>query len=178
MRRPERLYLQDILESCDAIQRFLNRTDEMAFMQDELIQSAILQKLGCEHELSGSRPPPCPTLKRRAESTKGAAAPSLVRVDAPRQRGFVHSAWKFTSARALRTLMHAHAAEPASSPRPMLNRRAGRTTGAAAPARWGMRMRSAGVPPSSRLQGQDALAPRRNVNPCLRTCPDLRCDVL
>ena len=85
MRRPERLYLQDILESCDAIQRFLNRTDEMAFMQDELIQSAILQKLGCEHELSGSRPPPCPTLKRRAESTKGAAAPSLVRVDAPRQ---------------------------------------------------------------------------------------------
>ena len=133
---------------------------------------------GCEHELSGSRPPPCPTLKRRAESTKGAAAPSLVRVDAPRQRGFVHSAWKFTSARALRTLMHAHAAEPASSPRPMLNRRAGRTTGAAAPARWGMRMRSAGVPPSSRLQGQDALAPRRNVNPCLRTCPDLRCDVL
>jgi len=32
MRQPERLYLQDILEARDAIQRFLNRTDEMAFM--------------------------------------------------------------------------------------------------------------------------------------------------
>ena len=39
----------------------------------------------CEHELSGSRPPLYPTLKRRAESTKGAAAPSLVRADALRQ---------------------------------------------------------------------------------------------
>ena len=92
MRRPERLYLQDILESCDAIQ-LLNRTDEMAFMQDELIQSAILQKLGasmscqaavrrparrssvglkarralprprwCVRMRSGSRPPPHPRL--------------------------------------------------------------------------------------------------------------------
>ncbi|MFZ8845319.1 DUF86 domain-containing protein [Thermoflexus sp.] len=43
--RPERLYLQDILDACDAIQRFLQRTDEAAFMQDELIQSAVLQKL-------------------------------------------------------------------------------------------------------------------------------------
>ncbi|WP_448601360.1 HepT-like ribonuclease domain-containing protein [Thermoflexus hugenholtzii] len=42
---PERLYLQDILDACDAIQRFLQRTDETAFMQDELIQSAVLQKL-------------------------------------------------------------------------------------------------------------------------------------
>jgi len=40
---------------------------------------------GREHALSGSRPPPRPTLKRRAESTKGAAAPALVRADAPRQ---------------------------------------------------------------------------------------------
>jgi hypothetical protein len=40
---------------------------------------------GCEHELSGSRPPPRPTLKRRAESTKGAAAPALVCADALRQ---------------------------------------------------------------------------------------------
>ncbi|MCL6542204.1 MAG: hypothetical protein K6T87_16730 [Roseiflexus sp.] len=44
---------------------------------------------------------------------------------------------------AWRALVHAHAAEPAAPPRPTLNRRAGRTTGAAAPARWGMRMRSA-----------------------------------
>jgi hypothetical protein len=44
-----------------------------------------LSPRGCEHEFSGSRPPPRPTLKRRAESTKGAAAPSLVRADALRQ---------------------------------------------------------------------------------------------
>jgi len=43
--RPERLYLQDILDACDAIERFLQRTTETAFMQDELIQSAVLQKL-------------------------------------------------------------------------------------------------------------------------------------
>jgi len=29
--RPERLYLQDILDACDAIERFLRRTDEAAF---------------------------------------------------------------------------------------------------------------------------------------------------
>jgi len=45
MSRNEQLYLQDILEACDAIQRFLRRTDNVAFMQDEMIQSAILQKL-------------------------------------------------------------------------------------------------------------------------------------
>jgi uncharacterized protein with HEPN domain len=43
--RPERLYLQDILDACDAIERFLRRTTEIAFMQDELVQSAVLQKL-------------------------------------------------------------------------------------------------------------------------------------
>jgi len=43
--RPERLYLQDILNACNAIERFLWRTTETAFMQDELVQSAILQKL-------------------------------------------------------------------------------------------------------------------------------------
>mgnify|MGYP001110058773 CR=1 FL=1 len=43
--RPERLYLQDILDACDAIERFLSRTTEPLFMQDELVQSAVLQKL-------------------------------------------------------------------------------------------------------------------------------------
>ena len=43
--RPERLYLQDILDACDAIERFLLRTTETAFAQDELVQSAVLQKL-------------------------------------------------------------------------------------------------------------------------------------
>jgi uncharacterized protein with HEPN domain len=43
--RPERLYLQDILNTCNAIERFLRRTTETAFMPDELVRSAILQKL-------------------------------------------------------------------------------------------------------------------------------------
>jgi len=43
--RPEKLYLQDILDACDAIERFLQRTNESAFTRDELVQSAILQKL-------------------------------------------------------------------------------------------------------------------------------------
>jgi len=34
--RPERLYLQDILDACDAIERFLRRTKEIAATQDEL----------------------------------------------------------------------------------------------------------------------------------------------
>jgi uncharacterized protein with HEPN domain len=41
----EMLYLQDILDACNAIERFLQRTTETAFMQDELIQSAVMQKL-------------------------------------------------------------------------------------------------------------------------------------
>ncbi|WP_448382780.1 HepT-like ribonuclease domain-containing protein [Desulfosoma sp.] len=43
--RPERLYLQDILEACNAVARFLRGTTEGLFIQDELIQSAVLQKL-------------------------------------------------------------------------------------------------------------------------------------
>lgn len=43
--RPERLYMIDIIEAADAIARFLQDTNEAAFMQDELRQSAVLQKL-------------------------------------------------------------------------------------------------------------------------------------
>ncbi|MCX7818875.1 MAG: DUF86 domain-containing protein [Kiritimatiellae bacterium] len=43
--RPERLYLNDILEAADAIARFLHGVSEAQFMQDELRQSAVLQKL-------------------------------------------------------------------------------------------------------------------------------------
>lgn len=43
--RPERLYLTDIVEAADSIARFLRGVDEAAFMQDELRQSAVLQKL-------------------------------------------------------------------------------------------------------------------------------------
>lgn len=43
--RPERLYLMDIVEAADAISRFLKDVDETTFMQDELRQRAVLQKL-------------------------------------------------------------------------------------------------------------------------------------
>lgn len=43
--RPERLYLTDIVDAADAIARFLRGVDEAAFVQDELRQSAVLQKL-------------------------------------------------------------------------------------------------------------------------------------
>lgn len=43
--RHENLYLQDILNAADAIERFCESTDEQAFLQDELRQSAVLQKL-------------------------------------------------------------------------------------------------------------------------------------
>ena len=43
--RPEHLYLLDIIESADAIDRFCSSVDENEFLQDELRQSAVLQKL-------------------------------------------------------------------------------------------------------------------------------------
>lgn len=43
--RPERLYLTDIIQAVDAIERFLKGISEGDFMQDELRQSAVLQKL-------------------------------------------------------------------------------------------------------------------------------------
>ncbi|GIV71406.1 HepT-like ribonuclease domain-containing protein [Caldilinea sp.] len=43
--RPERLYLIDILQAAEAIERFLKGIGESDFMQDELRQSAVLQKL-------------------------------------------------------------------------------------------------------------------------------------
>jgi uncharacterized protein with HEPN domain len=43
--RPEELYLRDIVEAADAIQRFITSINEDHFMQDELRQSGILQKL-------------------------------------------------------------------------------------------------------------------------------------
>jgi uncharacterized protein with HEPN domain len=43
--RSERLYLADILDAIDAIQRFTSGCDEERFLRDELIQSAVLQKL-------------------------------------------------------------------------------------------------------------------------------------
>lgn len=43
--RPEKLYLIDIIEAADAIERFCESINEDEFLQDELRQSAVLQKL-------------------------------------------------------------------------------------------------------------------------------------
>ena len=43
--RPESLYLTDIVESADSIQRFVAGVSEEDFEENELIHSAVLQKL-------------------------------------------------------------------------------------------------------------------------------------
>ena len=43
--RRERLYLLDILEAADAIRKFLDGVEEPAFLQNDLLRSAVLQKL-------------------------------------------------------------------------------------------------------------------------------------
>lgn len=43
--RPERLYLTDIVEAADAIQRFLVGARRETFLQDDLLRSAVLHKL-------------------------------------------------------------------------------------------------------------------------------------
>lgn len=43
--RSERLYLADIVDAIDAIDRFSAHCDESRFLSDELVQSAVLQKL-------------------------------------------------------------------------------------------------------------------------------------
>ena len=43
--RPERLYLSDIVEATDAIEQFLGGLAEAEFLENDLIRSAVLQKL-------------------------------------------------------------------------------------------------------------------------------------
>ena len=43
--RREELYLTDIIEAADAIERFLRNVQKNTFLKNELIQSAVLQKL-------------------------------------------------------------------------------------------------------------------------------------
>lgn len=43
--RPEKLYLLDIVEAANSIQRFCEAVTEEMFLQDEMRQSAVLQKL-------------------------------------------------------------------------------------------------------------------------------------
>jgi uncharacterized protein with HEPN domain len=43
--RSEKLYLTDMVEAADAIERFMAGLDQAKFLGDELRQSAVLQKL-------------------------------------------------------------------------------------------------------------------------------------
>ena len=43
--RPERLYINDILEAADAIERFIEGVSEGDFIGNDLLRSAVLQKL-------------------------------------------------------------------------------------------------------------------------------------
>ncbi len=52
--RPEKLYLTDIIEAADAIERFVAGIDLAKFLGDELRQSAVLQKLIVIGEAVGS----------------------------------------------------------------------------------------------------------------------------
>jgi len=51
--RPEKLYLLDIAEAAEAITRFCESVTEAEFVQDELRQSAVLQKLIIIGEAAG-----------------------------------------------------------------------------------------------------------------------------
>lgn len=48
----EKLYLQDIIESVDAIERFLKNVSKDDFLENQLVQSAVLQKLAVLGEAS------------------------------------------------------------------------------------------------------------------------------
>lgn len=51
--RSDRLYLADILDAIAAIERFTAGIDETRFVADELVQSAVLQKLSVIGEAAG-----------------------------------------------------------------------------------------------------------------------------
>lgn len=54
--RRERLYLLDIVEAADAVERFLKGCSEQAFLGDELRRSAVLQKLTVIGEAASKLP--------------------------------------------------------------------------------------------------------------------------
>ena len=55
--RPERLYLSDIVEAVDSIRNFLDGVQESKFLNDDLIRSAVLQKLTVLGEAAARLPP-------------------------------------------------------------------------------------------------------------------------
>ena len=54
--RPEELYLADILQAADAVQRFIQGVERHDFFGDDLRQSAVLQKLTVIGEAAGRLP--------------------------------------------------------------------------------------------------------------------------
>ena len=54
--RREELYLADIVEAADAIDRFLHGVDRDTFLHDDLLQSAVLQKLTIVGEAAARLP--------------------------------------------------------------------------------------------------------------------------
>lgn len=55
--RSEEQYLTDIVAAADAIGRFLLGVDRETFLQDELRQSAVIQKIGVIGEAAGKISP-------------------------------------------------------------------------------------------------------------------------
>lgn len=54
--RRERLYLLDIVEAADAIRSFLVGVSESAFLGNDLLRSAVLQKLSIIGEAASRLP--------------------------------------------------------------------------------------------------------------------------
>jgi len=55
--RPEEQYLTDIVDAADAIARFLSGVNRQQFLEDELRQSAVIQKIGVVGEAAGKITP-------------------------------------------------------------------------------------------------------------------------
>lgn len=55
--RPDDLYLADLLEACEAIERFLQGVGESDFLADEILASAVLQKLSVVGEAAARLSP-------------------------------------------------------------------------------------------------------------------------
>lgn len=51
--RSEKQYLVDMVEAADAIVRFIAGIDREAFLNDEMRQSAVMQKIGIIGEAAG-----------------------------------------------------------------------------------------------------------------------------
>ncbi|MBU1206063.1 MAG: DUF86 domain-containing protein [Proteobacteria bacterium] len=54
--RPEELYLTDILEAADSIKNFLTGIERETFLQNDLLRSAVLQKLSIIGEAAAHLP--------------------------------------------------------------------------------------------------------------------------